>query len=74
MVISESMERALTLRERLVMKLHLWACVWCQWYLEHLHSIRANLQTRSPDVDELSSLPGLSTDARERLKKRLGDN
>lgn len=74
MVISESMERALTLRERLVLKLHLWACVWCQWYLEHLHSIRANLQAGSPEVNELSSLPGLAPETRERLKKTLGDS
>jgi hypothetical protein len=70
-VISESMERALTVRERLLLKLHLWVCAWCQWYQEHLLTIRETLREQTTELDEFNSLPALSSDARERLKKRV---
>ncbi|HET9788685.1 MAG TPA: hypothetical protein VFP47_16215, partial [Pyrinomonadaceae bacterium] len=38
--ISQSMERRLTVGERIKVKLHFWICVWCQWYMEHLQLIR----------------------------------
>lgn len=46
-VMSESMERRLSLRERIVLKAHLWICVWCAWYLEHLHVMRDALRARA---------------------------
>ena len=72
--ISQSMERKLTLRESIKLKLHLLVCAWCQWYMEHLHIIRdaARAKAESPD---LTSVPGpaLSSEARERIKRRLTD-
>ncbi|HET6977935.1 MAG TPA: hypothetical protein VFI24_16520 [Pyrinomonadaceae bacterium] len=65
--ISQSMERKLTLRERTNMKLHLWVCAWCQWYLEHLHIIRDAARAKAADP----SGPSLSTEARERIKRNL---
>lgn len=78
-VISQSMERKLSLRERLLLKLHLGICAWCQWYLEHLLTIRNTLRNQPAEPPEinLSSNPGLSAEARERLKRNLsmtGDN
>ena len=67
-VISESMERALTIRERLLLKLHLKVCVWCKWYMEQVLSIRKTLRTEPVDLE---SLPGLADDARARLKKKI---
>ena len=64
--ISQSMERKLTLRESITLKLHLWICAWCQWYLEHLHLIRDAARTKGPDLDTGSSL---SAEARERIKR-----
>src|ERR1044072_5676313 len=69
--ISRSMERRLTLRERINLKLHLWICAWCQWYLEHLHIIRETARARANDVPDAQSGPGLSNDARERIRRRL---
>jgi len=75
--ISQSMERKLTLRERIDLKVHLWICAWCQWYLEHLHLIRDAARTKgseSPDLQSVSS-PALSSQARERIKRKLaGEN
>jgi hypothetical protein len=72
-VISESMERKLSLRERITVKLHLWICLWCVWYLEHLNLMRDTIRTKTsqePNLDS-SSLPPLSPEARERMKLRL---
>lgn len=72
-VISESMERKLSLRERITVKLHLWICLWCVWYLEHLNLMRDTIRTKAPQEPNLesSSLPPLSAEARERMKLRL---
>ncbi|HYJ86316.1 MAG TPA: hypothetical protein VEW46_09690 [Pyrinomonadaceae bacterium] len=72
-VISESMERKLSLRERITVKLHLWICLWCVWYLEHLNLMRDTIRTKASQEPnpESSSLPPLSAEARERMKLRL---
>jgi len=64
--VSQSMERRLTLRERVNLKLHLWICAWCQWYLEHIHLIHDVAHAHEPD---LTSGPTLSAEARERIKR-----
>lgn len=70
--ISQSMERKLTTREGINLKLHLWICAWCQWYLEQLHTIRdaARAKAESPDLTSTSG-PTLSSEARERIKRNL---
>jgi len=72
-VMSASLERRLTLRERLTLKLHLWVCVWCVWYLEHLRTMRATLRARRAreEVDEADSAVKLSEEARERIRRAL---
>ena len=72
-VMSESLERRLSLRERIVLKAHLWICVWCAWYLEHLHVMRDALRTHAARIaeDETASTASLSLDARERIKRAL---
>ncbi len=75
-VISESMERRLTLRERILLKLHLWVCTWCQWYMEHLYVMRETVRTADfeSSVLESSNGPQLSVEARERIKRKLSGN
>jgi hypothetical protein len=73
-LLSESLERPLTLRERVKMKLHLWVCIWCTWYLEHLHVMRDTIRMRSAKEaieDDCPPAPSLSAEARERLKRAL---
>lgn len=69
--ISQSMERSLSLRERINLKLHLWVCVWCQWYMEHLHVIRETARAKVDEPPELIAGTGLSPEARERIRRRL---
>ena len=69
--ISESMERPLSFSERLKTKLHLWICVWCQWYLEHLQLIRETSRTQAEKAPEMMTDATLSNEARERIRRRL---
>lgn len=75
--ISQSMEHPLTLSERFKLKLHLWICAWCQWYLEHLQLIRETARAGGDESSGLDSIPGpgLSPEARERIRRKLtGEN
>jgi hypothetical protein len=69
--ISQSMERSLTLKERINLRLHLWTCAWCQWYLEHLYVIRKTARAKADESSEFIPGAGLSNDARERIRRRL---
>jgi len=70
--ISQSMERKLTLRERIDLKLHLWICAWRQWYLEHLQIIREAARAKGAESHDLESMsPSLSSEARGRIKRKL---
>lgn len=75
-VISQSMERPLTIRERILLKLHLWVCAWCQWYMEHLYLMRDTLKHPQfeESVLEPPGSPGLSVEARERIKRKLSNS
>ena len=72
-VMSESLERRLSLRERLTLKLHLWVCVWCVWYLENLRTMRSALRARGAreEADKVDSAVKLSEEARERIRRAL---
>jgi hypothetical protein len=68
---SQSMERQLTVRERAKLKVHFWICVWCQWYMEHLHVIRAASRAQAAEASEPMTSATLSNEARERIRQRL---
>lgn len=72
-VMSQSLERKLTLRERTTLKLHLLICMQCQRYLKQLHMMHEalKLKARSEANNNESAKSGLSDPARERLKEAL---
>ena len=71
-VMSESLDRPLSLRERVLLKLHLWVCIWCVRYLEQLHLVRNTLRKGATEViSDESSAVKLSAEARERIKRAL---
>lgn len=72
-MMSESLERRLTLRERINVKLHLWICLWCVWYIEHMQLLRTTIRAKAEQEPSLesSSLPSLSPEVRERMKINL---
>lgn len=67
-IISASLDRKLTFRERLVLKLHLLACKPCVNYLEQSHLL-SNAAHHLDDELKGDLYSGrLSDDARERIK------
>jgi hypothetical protein len=72
-VLSQSLERKLTLRERVTLKLHFLICVYCVRYLKQLRLMREAVRARSAQVeaDASAAQPALPPEARERLKRAL---
>ena len=64
------MERPLSFVERFKLKLHLWICAWCQWYLEHLQLIRETTRAKGEEVPDLFGAT-LSEAARIRIRRSL---
>ena len=75
-IISQSLERPLSLRERIYLKLHLYVCVWCVWYLEHLKLIRRSARASATIPHEIDFAPAvaLSPEARERIKQQINSS
>jgi hypothetical protein len=69
--ISQSMERPLAFGERFKLKLHVWICVWCQWYMEHLQLIRDTSRAQANEAPDRMTSATLSNEARERIRRRL---
>jgi hypothetical protein len=65
-VMSQSLERPLTLRERVVLGLHLFVCEFCENYLRHLHELRDAARGLGDRPG-----PGLTEEARERIRRAL---
>ena len=70
-MLSQSMERSLSLGESFKVKLHLWICAWCQWYLEHLQLIRETARASADEAAEPLTGAALSDEARERIRRKL---
>ena len=70
---SQALERELTLRERVILRLHFLYCVWCLRYQRQLFLIRDYARRRSAADAAGSPDPAasLSPEARERLKRAL---
>ena len=74
-LLSASMERAPTLGERLLLRLHLRACAACARYKAQLQLLRRVLRQRARRIEERPApgAPALTSDARARLKRGLRD-
>lgn len=72
-VLSQSLERRLTLREQLTLRLHFLICVYCVRYLKQLRFMREALREREARALECDSdaSPSLTPEARERLRRAL---
>jgi hypothetical protein len=69
--ISQGMERPLKVGERIKLEIHFWICVWCQWYMEHLHLIRDTSRSQAGEAPDVMTGATLSNEARERIRRRL---
>ena len=50
-LISQSLDRSLTLRERLSLKLHLFICKYCKQFSQHMQTIRVALKQMTSSIE-----------------------
>ncbi len=65
-LVSESMDRQISLAERVKVLAHFLVCVWCRRYRDQLHLIRLNT-LRYPVIVEKTEAALLSREARARI-------
>jgi len=73
-LVSESLDRPLSFRQRMSVTMHLLLCRFCSRYRKQMRLMRLALERLAKDKgDELGSISddSLSTEARERIKKTL---
>jgi len=70
---SESLDNPLPLGRRIKLRLHILVCEYCKRYEEQLMALRNAVQAMASPPAESSpnDQPGLSADARERIKQAL---
>ena len=70
---SQSLEGALTLRERAQLRIHLLFCQWCALYLNQLGFLRNLLPISDEDLagNPAATPSSLTPEAAERLKRSL---
>lgn len=72
-VIGESLDKRLPLRQRIVIRLHLFTCEACARYLEQIEFLRAAAHRHEEMLETAAadSNAAMSSDAKERLRSRL---
>ena len=71
LLISDSLERPLSTRESVRLRLHLFVCAWCAGYLKQLRFIRRILQLKASSSESVPTVASLSSVARERIVSTL---
>lgn len=71
--IGESLDRKLSFRENLIMKLHLFTCEACANYLKEIKFLRRAVRLREENLNDEKNteFPKMSSDAKERMKNAL---
>ena len=67
-VMSESLDRRLGPREWLTLRLHMLACVWCDWYIRELVEVRQRCRAAAEPARESVELAAA---ARERIRRAI---
>ncbi|HET9533344.1 MAG TPA: zf-HC2 domain-containing protein [Blastocatellia bacterium] len=71
---SESLDRRLSLGERVTLDLHLRICIWCVRYMEQIRALRrisSHYDAAQIENSIASTEQSLSPEARERIKRAL---
>lgn len=74
--LSESIDRKLSHRERVVVRLHLFTCEACKLYLEQVNFLREAIRKHEEMLENAieNSSATLSSEAKERIKKALSSS
>ena len=71
-VMSESMDHPISLKQRIILRIHNHFCYWCKWYYDQIrllrHAFGGSPQEKQEDVFPKE---GLSEEAKERIKRSL---
>lgn len=71
--VSQSMDTALSLQQRMAIRMHLWMCRYCALFARQLRMLRSMGRHMEGKDPEDTSAGGLSFEAKERMKKHLRD-
>ena len=55
-LISQSLDRSLTLRERFALRLHLLICKYCKQFSQHMQTIRVALKQMTSSIESNDSI------------------
>ncbi|MBC7755653.1 MAG: zf-HC2 domain-containing protein [Bdellovibrio sp.] len=69
-LISQSLDRSLTLRERFALKLHLFICKKCTQFSQHLQTLRVALKTMVSSIESNNSIE-MSSATKQRISTYL---
>ncbi len=67
-IISQSLDRQLTMRERFALKLHLLMCKYCKQFSQQLHALRVALKLAASEIESNDTIKMPSA-----TKKRITD-
>src|SRR5262245_48918218 len=72
-VISQQLDRKISLRQRITLNLHLFVCKWCLDYAKQLSFLRdaVRIEANRFDNSEMKDEHTLSSDAKKRMKRSL---
>jgi hypothetical protein len=64
---SQSLDRTLTLRKRICMRMHGWICSWCIDYSDQVHKVSSTVREEGESLAELKD-DKLSEDCKARMR------
>ena len=67
-LISQSLDRNLTLRERFALQLHLFVCKYCKQFSQHMQTLRVALKQMTSSIEKNNTIEMPSA-----AKKRITD-
>jgi hypothetical protein len=69
-LISQSLDRPLTLRERFELKLHLIICKYCRQFSQHLQTLRVAINTMVSSIENNDNIK-MPIDAKARILEKM---
>lgn len=69
-LISQSLDRSLTLRERLALQLHLLICKYCKQFSQHMQTLRVALKHMTSSIESDNSIE-MPSAAKKRIALHL---
>jgi hypothetical protein len=69
-LVSQSLDRRLTLQERFAMRLHLWLCKYCKRFNQQLLALRSGMQRMTKLIEEDTQLQ-MPSESKARIAKSL---